>query len=51
LAPSPEGSACSRGMSLAPELAAAIDRVVDSNAEALVALAQRIHDNPELRFE
>jgi amidohydrolase len=38
-------------MSLAPELASAIDRAVESSAEALVALSQRIHDNPELRFE
>jgi amidohydrolase len=38
-------------MSLAPDLAAAIDRAVDSSAAALVALSQRIHDNPELRFE
>jgi amidohydrolase len=38
-------------MSLAPDLASAIDRAVDSSAEDLVALSQRIHDHPELRFE
>ena len=38
-------------MSLTPELAAAIDRVVDTHADELVALAHRIHENPELRFE
>jgi amidohydrolase len=38
-------------MSLAPYLASAIDRAVDSSAEALVALSHRIHDHPELRFE
>ncbi|HXX65802.1 MAG TPA: amidohydrolase [Polyangiaceae bacterium] len=38
-------------MPLAPELAAAVDRVVDANAEDLTALARRIHAHPELRFE
>jgi amidohydrolase len=38
-------------MSLAPDLAASIDRSVDSCAAELVALARRIHQNPELRFE
>jgi amidohydrolase len=38
-------------MTLAPELAASIDRAVDACHEELVALAQRIHAHPELRFE
>jgi amidohydrolase len=38
-------------MSLAPELASAIDRAVDSCADELVALSRRIHEHPELRFE
>jgi len=38
-------------MTLTPELAAAIDRTVDACAADLIALARRIHDNPELRFE
>jgi amidohydrolase len=38
-------------MSLAPDLASAIDRAVDSHAEALLALSLRIHEHPELRFE
>jgi amidohydrolase len=38
-------------MSLAPEVAVAIDAAVDARAEELRALALRIHDNPELRFE
>ena len=44
-------SAGSRAMSLAPEVASAIDRAVDSSAAELAALSSRIHDNPELRFE
>ncbi|HEY3818404.1 MAG TPA: amidohydrolase [Polyangiaceae bacterium] len=38
-------------MSLAPDLAASIDRAVDACAGELVALSRRIHENPELRFE
>ena len=38
-------------MSLAPEVALAIDRAVDGAEAELGALAQRIHANPELRFE
>ena len=38
-------------MSLAPDLAASIDRAVDASASDLVALSHRIHENPELRFE
>jgi amidohydrolase len=38
-------------MTLTPELAAAIDRAVDACEADLIALARRIHDNPELRFE
>jgi amidohydrolase len=38
-------------MSLAPELAASIDRAVDAHADELVALSRRIHEHPELRFE
>jgi amidohydrolase len=38
-------------MSLAPDLAATLDRAVDASADELVALSRRIHDHPELRFE
>lgn len=38
-------------MSLAPDLAARIDRAVDACADDIVALARRIHAHPELRFE
>ena len=38
-------------MSLAPEVALAIDRAVDGAEAELAALAQRIHAHPELRFE
>jgi amidohydrolase len=38
-------------MSLEPELCASIDRAVDAVADELLALSQRIHQNPELRFE
>jgi amidohydrolase len=38
-------------MSLAPDLAFAIDRTVDACADELLALARRIHQHPELRFE
>jgi amidohydrolase len=38
-------------MSLAPEVASAIDRAVDSSAAELSSLSARIHENPELRFE
>jgi amidohydrolase len=38
-------------MSLATDVASAIDRAVDSHASELGALASRIHANPELRFE
>jgi amidohydrolase len=44
-------SAGSRAMSLAPEVAVAIDRAVDSCAGELEALSARIHAHPELRFE
>ncbi len=38
-------------MSLASEIAAAIDSTVDAEAPALKELALKIHANPELRFE
>jgi amidohydrolase len=38
-------------MTLAPDLAARIDRAVDSFADDLIELSRRIHENPELRFE
>jgi amidohydrolase len=38
-------------MALSPEVQSSIDRVVDDCADDLVALARRIHDHPELRFE
>ncbi len=38
-------------MSLAPDLAASIARAVDAGADELLGLSQRIHQNPELRFE
>ncbi|HEX3344065.1 MAG TPA: M20 family metallopeptidase [Polyangiaceae bacterium] len=38
-------------MSLAPHLAASIDRAVEESAGTLVALSRRIHAHPELRFE
>jgi amidohydrolase len=38
-------------MTLAPDLAAQIDRAVDACADDLIALSRRIHENPELRFE
>jgi amidohydrolase len=38
-------------MSLAPEIAAAIDSAVDASADELIALSRLIHANPELRFE
>jgi amidohydrolase len=38
-------------MPLAPEVASSIDRAVDDCADELVALAQRIHAHPELRFQ
>jgi amidohydrolase len=38
-------------MSLAPDLASSIDRTVDGSADELLALARRIHQHPELRFE
>ncbi len=38
-------------MSLAPEVASAIDRAVDASAAELSSLSARIHENPELRFE
>jgi amidohydrolase len=38
-------------MSLAPEVASAIDRAVDSSAAELSSLSGRIHAHPELRFE
>lgn len=44
-------SAGSRTMSLAPEIASAIDRAVDSCAAELGSLSARIHAHPELRFE
>jgi amidohydrolase len=36
---------------LAPDLAATVDATVDADGDDLVALARRIHQNPELRFE
>lgn len=44
-------SAGSQAMSLAPEVASAIDRAVDARAAELSSLSGRIHANPELRFE
>jgi amidohydrolase len=38
-------------MTLAPELAASIDRAVDACAGDLLALSGQIHAHPELRFE
>jgi amidohydrolase len=38
-------------MPLLPEVASTIDRAVDSCADALLFLARRIHQHPELRFE
>lgn len=38
-------------MPLAPQVASSIDRAVDACSEELIALAQRIHANPELRFQ
>lgn len=38
-------------MSLSPQVASSIDRVVDDCADQLLTLARRIHENPELRFE
>jgi amidohydrolase len=38
-------------VTLAPDFASAIDAAVDADADELVALARRIHDHPELRFE
>jgi amidohydrolase len=38
-------------MTLAPEVATAIDRAVDACASDLLELARRIHAHPELRFE
>ena len=38
-------------MSLAPEVALAIDHAVESSAAELASLSGRIHANPELRFE
>jgi len=38
-------------MALSPEIESTIDRAVDDCADDLLALARRIHDNPELRFE
>jgi amidohydrolase len=38
-------------MTLAPDLAARIDRAVDSCADDLIDLSRRIHENPELRFQ
>ncbi len=38
-------------MSLAPEVASAIDRAVESCEAELASLAARIHAHPELRFE
>jgi len=38
-------------MTLAPELAVAIDRAVDACEPELLALARKIHGHPELRFE
>lgn len=38
-------------MSLAPDLASAIDGAVDADAKDLASVASRIHAHPELRFE
>jgi amidohydrolase len=38
-------------MPLSPEIGASIDRAVDDCAGDLIALSQRIHAHPELRFE
>lgn len=38
-------------MSLAPDLPSSIDRNVDACADELLALARRIHQHPELRFD
>ena len=38
-------------MPLSSDLAKAIDSAVDRDAEALIGLARKIHDHPELRFE
>jgi amidohydrolase len=38
-------------MALSPEVESSIDRAVDDCADDLLALARRIHENPELRFE
>ena len=38
-------------MALSPEVESSIDRAVDGCADELFALARRIHENPELRFE
>jgi amidohydrolase len=38
-------------MSLASDLASAIDGAVDASGDELAALSARIHDHPELRFE
>ena len=38
-------------MTLPPEVESSIDRAVDDCADDLLALARRIHANPELRFE
>jgi amidohydrolase len=38
-------------MSLAPDLASAIDSAVDADAKDLASVAARIHAHPELRFE
>jgi amidohydrolase len=38
-------------MSLAPELAHAIDAAVDQESPAVTSLAKKIHEHPELRFE
>jgi amidohydrolase len=38
-------------MALSPHVASSIDRAVDDCADELIALARRIHANPELRFE
>ena len=38
-------------MALPPELASTLDRAVEAHADALLALSQRIHQHPELRFE
>jgi amidohydrolase len=38
-------------VTLAPDFASVVDSAVDADADELVALARRIHDHPELRFE